>query len=225
MFTRADIISRAATWLTGNGGGPVAYSMHQNFGGRRADCSGYVSMAWQLDAAQFWWTGTLAAAGIPITMADLGAGDMLLFHNPANPTSGSHVVLFERWAGNVGGDFWMYEQTPPHTRHRRWSDTSGRNLNNYLPYRYKGLQPDPTEGDADMRGVMGRVHGRLTVWYGTTAHGHTRPLGKEASVEVLRQAGAVFETFDTAAGLIEVLGWQAGDTDGSRTLAAVNSAA
>jgi hypothetical protein len=144
-ITREEIVARAKTWLAV----PVPYSQDVFRGGYRTDCSGYVSMAWHTNGN--FWTGDLATIGTPIAFNDLRAGDMLLYHNPSNPTNGSHVVLFDRWVGPVGGDFWMYEQTPPNTMHRRWSDTSGRNLNNYKPYSYvKVLNSVP--GNADVNG-------------------------------------------------------------------------
>lgn len=133
MVTRDEILARARGWVAAG----VPYSMSRYRDGWRTDCSGMVSMAWRL--ASNHWTGNLATAGLLISRASLLPGDMLLFHNKHDPHSGSHVVLFERWVGAVGGDFWILEQTPPRARRIRWSATRGRNLSNYLPFRPRNV--------------------------------------------------------------------------------------
>lgn len=234
MITRSEILRRARSWLTP----PVPYSMVRYVqhvdpappvGGWRTDCSGFVSMAWMLPTSR--WTGNLAAVATRIDLDELAPGDMLLYHNPGNPHSGSHVVLFLRWVTVPGADFWIVEQTPPHTREIRWSSTRRRNLSSYKPYRYNGLAPDRTEGDDDMRGVMGQLRDeskpngvRLTVFYGTTGNGSMRPLRREESVDVLREAGALFEVFEDAEAMADTLGWLPGDLDGSKTTAAIRAA-
>jgi len=130
--TRAEIIARAKTWANAR----VPYSQHAFRDGYRTDCSGYVSMAWQTN--RNYWTGDLHTIGVPIAHHELRPGDMLLFHNPADPHTGSHVVIFDRWTGGVGGDFLIYEQTPPATTHRAWSAT-GYRLGNYQPFRYRNV--------------------------------------------------------------------------------------
>lgn len=133
MSTRPDIIARARSWVAAG----VPYSMSRYRDSWRTDCSGYVSMAWTLDGN--YWTGNLAGQGLAISRAALQAGDMLLYHNRANPVSGSHVVLFDRWVSRVGGDFYIYEQTPPRARHIAWSATRGRTLANYIPFRPRNV--------------------------------------------------------------------------------------
>ena len=54
--------------------------------GYRQDCSGYVSMAWNLGSNE--WTGSLAKFGARIERAELQPGDMLLFHNPSESGEG-----------------------------------------------------------------------------------------------------------------------------------------
>ncbi|NEA39255.1 C40 family peptidase, partial [Streptomyces sp. SID11385] len=105
--------------------------------GYRQDCSGFVSMAWDLRSNQ--WTGSLASFGERITKDELKPGDMLLFHNPRNPEDGSHVTLFGGWADAAHTKYTAYEQTPPHTRRQTtpyayWTDSS-----EYVPYRPKNL--------------------------------------------------------------------------------------
>ncbi|NEC71537.1 NlpC/P60 family protein, partial [Streptomyces rochei] len=105
--------------------------------GYRQDCSGYVSMAWKLPTNE--WTGSLGTFADRITKEELQPGDILLFHNAADPQKGSHVVIFGGWTDGTLTSYLAYEQTPPHTRKQStpyayWSDSA-----KYLPYRYKGV--------------------------------------------------------------------------------------
>jgi len=132
--TRAAIINRAKTWIAAK----VPYSMSDYWSdGYRQDCSGFVSMAWNLPGNE--WTGSLNTFGVQVSRDQLQPGDILLFHNPANPEKGSHVVVFGGWTDYTHSSYLAYEQTPPHTRkqatpYRYWS-----NSDRYVPYRYKGL--------------------------------------------------------------------------------------
>ncbi|MGW4228798.1 peptidoglycan-binding protein [Streptomyces sp. NPDC004980] len=132
--TRADIITRAKKWVSAK----VPYSMSTYWSdGYRQDCSGYVSMAWNLGSNE--WTGSLAAYGTKIARADLQPGDMLLFHNLADPAVGSHVTIFGGWTDHTHSHYLAYEQTRPDTRAATtpmayWSDSS-----KYVAYRYNGL--------------------------------------------------------------------------------------
>ncbi|MCF3961447.1 peptidoglycan-binding protein [Streptomyces fuscigenes] len=133
--TRDAIISRAKRWVDAK----VPYSMTAYWSdGYRQDCSGYVSMAWNLPENE--WTGSLADFGVKIARADLQPGDMLLFHNPADPNKGSHVTLFGGWADAAHDSYLAYEQTPPHTRARTTPMAYWTNSDKYVPYRYKGLE-------------------------------------------------------------------------------------
>src|SRR5947209_17680627 len=92
------VLTRAATWLTAWGGGPVPYLSSADpttwFGGYRRDCSGYASMALGL-AGPGLNTGGLAARSTPIPKAELRPGDLLI--DPA-PNGAGHVLIFDRWA-------------------------------------------------------------------------------------------------------------------------------
>jgi len=134
VTTRAEIIARAQKWVTAQ----VPYSTTRYWSdGYRQDCSGFVSMAWNLPANE--WTGSLAAYGTRITKAQLGPGDMLLFHNPANPAGGSHVVIFGGWTNSTRTRYLAYEQTPPHTRKQSTPYAYWSNSSRYVPYRHRGL--------------------------------------------------------------------------------------
>ncbi|HEY9368499.1 peptidoglycan-binding protein [Streptomyces sp.] len=132
--TRAEIVNRAKLWVEAQ----VPYSMVQYWSdGYRQDCSGYISMAWNLPANE--WTGSLARYGTRIDRTELQPGDMLLFHNPDNPTRGSHVTVFGGWTDYTHTSYIAYEQTKPRTRRQATPMGYWNNADKYLAYRYKGL--------------------------------------------------------------------------------------
>lgn len=132
--SRAEIINRAQKWVTAK----VPYSMEAYWSdGYRQDCSGYVSMAWNLAGNE--WTGSLAQYATKITREELLPGDILLFHNPDNPTKGSHVTIFGGWTDSARTHYLAYEQAKPHTRKQSTPMAYWNNSDRYLPYRYKGV--------------------------------------------------------------------------------------
>ncbi|MEV7288083.1 peptidoglycan-binding protein [Streptomyces sp. NPDC093252] len=133
-ITRAEIINRAKTWVAAK----VPYSMSKYWtDGYRQDCSGFVSMAWKLAGNE--WTGSLDKYGVKISKEELQPGDMLLFHNPANPEKGSHVVIFGGWTDYTHTYYTAYESTPPHARKQSTPYAYWSNSDRYVPYRYKGV--------------------------------------------------------------------------------------
>ncbi|MFE9254753.1 peptidoglycan-binding protein [Streptomyces sp. NPDC006879] len=131
---RATIINRAKLWLNAK----VPYSMTSYWpDGYRQDCSGYVSMAWNLGSNE--WTGSLDRFATRITKEQLQPGDMLLFHNPADPNKGSHVTLFGGWTDHTRTYYVAYEQTKPHTRKLATPYGYWTNATKYLPYRFNGV--------------------------------------------------------------------------------------
>ncbi|KRD24343.1 MULTISPECIES: peptidoglycan-binding protein [unclassified Streptomyces] len=134
--TRADIIGRAKEWVSAQ----VPYSMSAYWwDGYRQDCSGFVSMAWNLPRNE--WTGSLHQFGTRISKEELQPGDILLFHNPSDPEKGSHVVLFGGWTDYTHSYYIVYEQTRPATRRQATPYAYWSNSDRYVPYRYKGLRP------------------------------------------------------------------------------------
>ncbi|GGW29661.1 peptidoglycan-binding protein [Streptomyces xantholiticus] len=143
-ITRAEIINRAKEWVSAR----VPYSMEKYWSdGYRQDCSGYVSMAWNLAGNE--WTGSLAEFGDRITYENLQAGDILLFHNPANPTRGSHVTIFGGWTDYTHTYYTAYEQTKPHTRKQATPMAYWNNSASYVAYRYKGLVTSTGGGERE----------------------------------------------------------------------------
>ncbi|MCI3224067.1 peptidoglycan-binding protein [Streptomyces sp. NP-1717] len=132
--SRADIINRAKRWVDAK----VPYSMTKYWSdGYRQDCSGYVSMAWNLDGNE--WTGSLSRFGTRIDRSDLQPGDILLFHNPSDPTKGSHVTIFGGWTDYTHDHYLAYEQTRPNTRALSTPMAYWNNSANYVAYRYNGV--------------------------------------------------------------------------------------
>ncbi len=131
-ITRTEIIARAKTWITAK----VPYSMTAYWSdGYRQDCSGFVSMAWKLPTNE--WTGSLGGFADRITKEELQPGDILLFHNTADPEKGSHVVIFGGWTDATRTGYTAYEQTPPNARKLDTPYAYWTNSAKYVPYRYK----------------------------------------------------------------------------------------
>ncbi|MFD6028223.1 peptidoglycan-binding protein [Streptomyces griseoluteus] len=159
--TRTAIINRAKQWVTAQ----VPYSMTKFWSdGYRQDCSGYVSKAWGLLSNE--WTGSLAQYAVKITQGDLQPGDILLFHNTADPQGGSHVVIFGGWTDYTRTAYTAYEQTPPHTRRQSTPYPYWNNTTKYVPYRYKGV----TAGTAGAPPAAGPVPFPGTRYFGPGAN-------------------------------------------------------
>ncbi|MFF4651595.1 peptidoglycan-binding protein [Streptomyces sp. NPDC001380] len=138
-LTRAEIVARAARWLDRR----IPYSQSRYRDGYRTDCSGFISMAWDLpDSA---WTGNLADFAERIPKRELAAGDILLFHNARHPVRGSHVVLFDHWADRSHRAYVGYEQAPPHTLRRTIPYGYFTHSGQYRAYRYRYLVQGSSE--------------------------------------------------------------------------------
>ncbi|MGW9132585.1 peptidoglycan-binding protein [Streptomyces sp. NPDC055681] len=168
--TRTDIIKRAKKWVSEQ----VPYSMAKYWSdGYRQDCSGYVSMAWKLRSNE--WTGSLAKFGTKIAREELQPGDILLFHNKANPTNGSHVTIFGGWTDYTHSHYSAYEQTPSHTRKRTTPMAYWSHSGSYIPYRYKGL---PTKTASSSSKALSAFPGRDQFRPGRS-NSHVDKLGKQ----------------------------------------------
>ncbi|WP_189184835.1 peptidoglycan-binding protein [Streptomyces albiflavescens] len=148
--TRAEIINRAKKWVAAQ----VPYNMYAYWpDGYRQDCSGFVSMAWGLPGNE--WTGTLGTFGVRISRDQLQPGDILLFHNPADPDKGSHVVIFGGWTDYTHSYYLAYEQTRPHARKQATPYAYWSNSDRYVAYRYKGLTEGTSGASASAAGAKG----------------------------------------------------------------------
>ena len=133
--TRSEIINRAKEWVAAE----VPYSMSAYWSdGYRQDCSGFVSMAWNLGENE--WTGSLDNFGVRIPRDELEPGDILLFHNPEDPEKGSHVVIFGGWTDYTQSYYIAYEEARPRARRQATPYAYWSHSDRYLAYRYKGLK-------------------------------------------------------------------------------------
>ncbi|MFD6323813.1 peptidoglycan-binding protein [Streptomyces sp. NPDC058442] len=150
-ISRTDIIERARKWVDRK----VPYSVSAFWSdGYRQDCSGYVSMAWNLPGNE--WTGSLGQYAERIGKDELQPGDVLLFHNASDPYGGSHVVLFGGWTDGARTTYVAYEQTPPNTLRRTTPYAYWNNSAGYVPYRYKGV----TDGTVRAEGAGAAAQAR-----------------------------------------------------------------
>jgi cell wall-associated NlpC family hydrolase len=139
LISRAEIVERACSWLRDS----VPYSQtkfHQNEHGiYRADCSGFVSMAWGLpgkpeDRHGGRDTPGLAVVSSLIPPVDLRAGDVIIRQDGTSLTR--HVVIFAAWAEEPGL-YWAYEQAGGHrTRLRSITYPYETAAELYVPRRY-----------------------------------------------------------------------------------------
>ncbi|MGW4210092.1 hypothetical protein ACWEIJ_19035 [Lentzea sp. NPDC004789] len=116
LISRSEIVERACSWLRDS----VPYGQakfHQNEHGiYRADCSGFVSMAWGLpgkpeDRHGGLDTPALVEVSALIAPEDLKAGDVIIRADGTSQTR--HVVIFAAWAEEPGR-YWAYEQAGGH---------------------------------------------------------------------------------------------------------------
>lgn len=126
---------------------------------------------------------------------------------------------------NTGWVRRRYVGSNRHDKHVHWNTrTSHENSN--APWNLTPTAPTSTpQGDDEMKGILANVTGKQSVFYGTTRHGDFRALSQPESLNGLTLAGAVRQNYDKPEALVEALGWLPGDTDGSKTLALVKSAA
>lgn len=139
LISRTEIVERACSWLRDS----VPYGQakfHANERGiYRADCSGFVSMAWGLPGKPEDRHGGLDTRGLGdvstlIPPGELRAGDAVIRTDGTNVTR--HVVIFAAWAEEVGR-YWAYEQAGGHrTRLRVISYPYDSWGELYVPRRY-----------------------------------------------------------------------------------------
>jgi hypothetical protein len=96
-ITRDEVIARATNWVDLR----LGYSRRARFGGYRRDCSGMVSMAWDLGRSYTSRSIASRATRIPIG---------LLLPGDAVRTPG-HVAVFAGWANQRAGTYIALEQS------------------------------------------------------------------------------------------------------------------
>ncbi|MEU5772346.1 peptidoglycan-binding protein [Streptomyces venezuelae] len=170
--TRAAIINRAEKWVAAQ----VPYRMDAYWSdGYRQDCSGFVSMAWNLSGNE--WTGSLGTYAVRIAKDQLQPGDILLFHNPADPNKGSHVTLFGGWTDSAHTQYLAYEQARPHARKQATPYAYWTNGNRYLAYRYKGVGGGTPGGSGSADSATTRYPGAGSFGPGAN-NGYVTQLGR-----------------------------------------------
>lgn len=146
LITRPEIVARACSWVRDS----VPYgqtSFHRNEHGLyRADCSGFVSMAWALPGRPEHRHGGLDTPGLAgvsslIAPRELRAGDVVIRAEGTNLTR--HVVIFAAWAAEPGR-YWAYEQAGGHrTRLRALTYPYETGAELYVPRRYQSVLEGP----------------------------------------------------------------------------------
>ncbi|MFF7727108.1 hypothetical protein [Streptomyces sp. NPDC008001] len=152
---RGEVMDRAWSWVAER----VPYSQsgcHDNqFGCYRPDCSGYVSMAWNLGSSLTTWALWNVTSDIPAN--DLQPGDILLRDSDGI----DHVALFVHWADAahtqpVVREEWDFGQV---AEERTW----GNGLRGFTPRRYQRLDDLMPYGSIrvkyDSMGGLGSVLG------------------------------------------------------------------
>ncbi|MFB7663181.1 hypothetical protein ACFC1R_04425, partial [Kitasatospora sp. NPDC056138] len=166
-ISRADVIARAQSWVAEN----VPYSQSAYYtdgnGTYRTDCSGYVSMAWNLPSsgADNWgettWTLPDFATRLD-SLDELQPGDMI-------DKTDQHVVLFEQWADAAQSAVVVLELARPGTKARQSTYTRAYlNANDYLPFRYDRIvdasTPPPPPAAAPHGSLWERVRSANGAW-------------------------------------------------------------
>lgn len=91
-ISRSEVLKRAKSWV-GKASYDQARCYTNSYGEYRADCSGYVSMAWGLPSSYL--TVTLDDVSTKISHGSLKKGDVILPHS-------SHVSIFSHWVYSGG---------------------------------------------------------------------------------------------------------------------------
>jgi hypothetical protein len=143
-ITRETVMARAQSWITeGVPYNRYAYNTDGN-GTYRQDCSGFVSMAWNLpsNSANNYGetTGTLPHFATELnSLDDLQPGDML-------DNISTHVVLFKGWANASHTTAMILEEAHAGTNAReddRFYTRRYLSAKGYRPYRYNRIQDAP----------------------------------------------------------------------------------
>ncbi|MEV6464909.1 hypothetical protein [Kitasatospora sp. NPDC051702] len=149
QVTRGQVLTRAQAWVnqavpysTNGLTAPYSWWSDGQTGGRyRQDCSGFVSMAWQLPESPN--TLGLPSYSTSIGKWDLQPGDIL--------NSSEHVVIFAGWRDKNAGTFNYYQES---SRSRPTNFNTDGNLNgsslsshpmsSYTALRYKNIVDSPS---------------------------------------------------------------------------------
>lgn len=95
-ITRQRVISRAKHWVARR----VPYSQSRYHQGYRQDCSGFVSMAWQMGNS--YTTRSLPSVARRISLKKVRVGDAIL--------APGHVTIFGGWKNRAKRQYYAYEE-------------------------------------------------------------------------------------------------------------------
>ncbi|WP_369185313.1 hypothetical protein [Streptomyces sp. Y1] len=157
--TRSQVLARAQAWVdqavpySANGlEAPYSWWSDSQTGGRyRQDCSGFVSMAWELPKSPT--TLDLPSYSTSINKSDLQPGDIL--------DSDAHVIIFAGWRDKGAGTFNFYQEssrsTPTNyntTGDLNSSRLAGHDTSTYTAYRYNNIVDDAAPARAGRPSVV-----------------------------------------------------------------------
>lgn len=207
---RSTVIKRAKVWTKQR----VPYSQTGKKSGYRRDCSGFVSMAWDLPENLVTWNLPLVSRRI--AKKDLKPGDIIL--NASGRGGGRHVVIFERWANRKHTKYVALEQTGQNgvnSAVRRVVKYPYRiGGKNYKPYRYVGMNRYYKKVGGHLLQPVRRYRGRVE----TPAQVKARKAAfakakvqKAARIEAARKARAKAEAAKKAAAAVEAARKQAAE--------------
>ena len=186
-ITTTQMIARADDWMNAQ----VPYSTAQesgsdwNFwsddatgGPYRQDCSGFVSMAWDLSDSLVTWTLPQVAT---VTDGNI-SGDTNLNPGDALDYTADHVVLFDHWTDQSTGDFvYDAEHAPGQVTNQMAgnvydSTLEGYSISDFEALRYNNIAPDSTSSlyaDGSGGRVAAGVHadGRMEMFAVTASGG------------------------------------------------------
>ncbi|MCT7969177.1 hypothetical protein NG799_22945, partial [Laspinema sp. D1] len=125
------ILNRAKVWVDGQ----IPYNQGKYYQGYRQDCSGFVSMAWQLPVSAV--TSTLPQYAITLQSKEqLQPGDAI---NNRGIGNGGHVVLFVRWVDKAKGTFIAYEENGYYGKALQTQLTLKTDTKGYYIQEYSGI--------------------------------------------------------------------------------------
>ena len=138
-ITRNTVMARAQSWVDErvpyNQG---AYWTDEN-GSYREDCSGFVSMAWNLPSSMTTWT--LPQIATQISTSALQPGDVLDY-------TAEHVILFAGWKDQSAGTFYYYAESNPSVLTNEYvgdinaATVAGWPTGDYTAYRFNNIAAD-----------------------------------------------------------------------------------
>lgn len=198
--TRTQVLERARAWL---GRSDIPYSMSTCYttdgasagcgqpDTYRADCSGFVSLAWGADNLTVGSTrpaltplGGNPSKSHEISKQDLRPADALAFFR--GPGADAHIALFIRWKNEPGGAAVVWEQAggAAGPREQVWSQDAQAA---YRAFRYTGIRDDDTS-DGGSSNTAAPAAPSDTHWVTTfkDAPGRREPSRDAARVVTLR---------------------------------------